>query len=129
MVRRYDELVEVRSRPARAAAGATTAAGAMAEAPADEPEAFLWRGRVYRVREVLGHWHERRSWWKEHAARAVHGDSGEGAGEAGGVAAPGADREMWRVEASAGRSAASGVYDLCRSDDAGHPWQLLRLAD
>ncbi|GAB6897919.1 hypothetical protein JCM9957A_10090 [Kineosporia succinea] len=36
--------------------------------------AFLWRGRLYVVREVLGHWHERRDWWSTAAARALHGE-------------------------------------------------------
>lgn len=119
MVRRYDDVVEVRSRQAGAVA------------LVEEPEVFLWRGRLYRVREVLGHWHERRSWWTEQAARAVHGDSPD-AGVAGpetAAVAPGADREVWRVEASAGRSAASGVYDLCRHDATERSWRLLRVAD
>ncbi|MBT0771069.1 hypothetical protein KIH74_19170 [Kineosporia sp. J2-2] len=37
--------------------------------------AFLWRGRLYVVREVLGHWRERRDWWSTAAARALHGES------------------------------------------------------
>lgn len=114
MVRRYDDVVEVRSH---------------AGPPTDEPEAFLWRGRVYRVREVLGHWHERRSWWTEPAARAVHGEEGPDDGPVATSTAPGADREVWRVEASAGRSAASGVYDLCRHEATGQSWRLLRVAD
>lgn len=36
--------------------------------------AFLWRGRLYVVREVLGHWHERREWWSAAAARALRGE-------------------------------------------------------
>jgi hypothetical protein len=122
VVRRYEDVVEVRSR------NAPTATAELV----DEPEAFLWRGRVYRVREVLGHWHERRSWWTEHAARAVHGEGPNGAaarGTAGAAGSPSADREVWRVEASAGRSASTGVYDLCRHDEADHPWRLLRVAD
>jgi len=117
MVRRYDDEVEVR---------------ALAGPLAQEPEAFLWRGRVYRVREVLGHWHERRSWWTEPAARAVHGEEGTDGGTATAtatVSVPGADREVWRVEASAGRSASSGVYDLCRHEESGPSWRLLRVAD
>jgi hypothetical protein len=112
MVRRYDDVVEVRS---------------LAESLAAEPEAFLWRGRVYRVRQVLGHWHERRSWWTEPAARAVHGEERPDDGSSSPV--PSADREVWRVEASPGRSAASGVYDLCRHDETKRSWRLLRVAD
>ena len=47
MVRRYDEVIEVR------------------ESPASGPALFLWRGRVYSVRSILGHWRERRAWWLE----------------------------------------------------------------
>lgn len=125
MTRRYDDVVEVRSRTAQVSIAPTAGAG-----PAAEPEAFCWRGRIYRVREVLGHWYERRSWWTEQAARAVHGDGPDSAGARGtGAGAPSADREVWRVEASAGRSAATGVYDLCRDDALDRPWRLLRGAD
>ena len=99
--------------------------------PDGAPGTFLWRDRIYVVREVLGHWQERRSWWAGPAARAVHGD-----------AAPGPvpdvldqEREIWRVEASAGRMFGSGVYDLARDggDVRGaarsQGWQLLRVAD
>jgi hypothetical protein len=101
------------------------------------PTAFLWRGRLYVVREVLGHWREREAWWTTAAARAVHGD-----GEQGEVAvrdvrllAPGTrvrldhEREVWRVEASAGRAFGSGVYDLSRSGTSPAAWHLLRVAD
>jgi hypothetical protein len=40
------------------------------------------------------------------------------------------EREIWRVEAGAGRSAVVGVYDLGR--DAASPgasWRLLQVAD
>ena len=115
MVRRYDDVVEVRS---------------LAGSLAAEPEAFLWRGRIYRVREVLGHWHERRAWWTEPAARAVHGEGpDDGTRGVSMASVPGADREVWRVEASAGRSASSGVYDLCRHDQEERSWRLLRVAD
>ncbi|WP_260439795.1 DUF6504 family protein, partial [Humibacillus xanthopallidus] len=29
------------------------------------PEAFIWRGRLYVVRDVLATWRERRAWWRE----------------------------------------------------------------
>jgi hypothetical protein len=146
MVRRYADTVEVRP-----------AAGAAAED--GTPSTFLWRGRLYVVREVLGHWRERRAWWTGAAARAVHGEGGEQqvAAWAGGRAAGapdlsgpnlpapglpaldrrdvalGLEREVWRVEASPGRSFGSGVYDLCRdlSSTGAHDgaWRLLRVAD
>src|SRR3954463_9608285 len=82
----------------------------------DTPAAFLWRGRLYVVRDVLGHWRERRSWWSSRAARLVHGEGGEGGEdredrEDGQVAGAGVrvadlaeEREVWRVCASRGRS-------------------------
>ncbi len=114
-------------------------------APGDEtgaPAAFLWRGRLYVVRDVLGHWCERRSWWSSAAARLVHG---EGAGAPEGepavtthVSDLAEEREVWRVAASPGRSYPGGVYDLsCEPAGAaspsrgspGHLWQLVRVAD
>ncbi|MCE0538351.1 DUF6504 family protein [Kineosporia rhizophila] len=58
MARRVSELVDVR----------------VVQETGDAPMAFLWRGRLYVVREVLGHWRERRDWWSTAAARALHGD-------------------------------------------------------
>jgi hypothetical protein len=94
------------------------------------PGTFLWRDRIYVVREVLGHWQERRSWWTTAAARAVHGDTAgdlevknESEDRMGDGAAPGYhdldhEREVWRVEASAGRMFGNGVYDLAREGRA-----------
>jgi hypothetical protein len=105
----------------------------------DAPMSFLWRNRLYVVREVLDHWRERRDWWATAAARAVHGDAGPvGAGSVGAAAVGSAalgsavvsgggetfgrgvrlavheEQEVWRVEASAGRIYGTGVYDLAR---------------
>jgi hypothetical protein len=121
MARRVGESVEVR----------------VAGDPDDAPMSFLWRGRLYVVRAVLGHWRERREWWAAAAARALHGD--EGASPVGGVAAgsttaPEPERDVWRVEASAGRTFGNGVYDLCR-EPGGDPsptaqtWRLVQVAD
>jgi hypothetical protein len=116
MARRYEDPVEVRAGHGDSG----TASGV--------PDSFLWRGRLYVVRSVLGHWRERRSWWNEAAARALHG---EGPSEAvpGGAGASGleAEREVWRVEASAGRRAGTGVYDLCQGPVSS--WSLLRVTD
>ena len=44
--------------------------------------------------------------------------------------AQGAEREVWRVEATAGRQHGAGVYDLCFDWGAdGQPWVLLRTMD
>jgi hypothetical protein len=139
-MRRYTDPVEVRSASADG-----TGTGAA-------PSAFLWRGRVYVVRDVLGHWCERRSWWSSPAARRVHGEgvpAVDGAlalddpapGPAGApvrVADLAQECEVWRVSASPGRAYPSGVYDLCR-EPAGEPtpsraspgevWRLVRVAD
>ncbi len=134
MVRVYAELVDVRG-----SARPEAAAGHLPQAPA----AFVWRSRLYVVREVVGHWRERRSWWSGTAARAVYGD-GDPAPEAvpelaaGPDLGPdlgadlGAEHEVWRVEASRGHSYHLGVFDLCRElSTQGRPgvWRLLRVAD
>ena len=98
---------------------------------------FLWRGRLYVVRAVLGHWLERRDWWAAAAARAVHGDEASPV-TATAQATLDREREIWRVEASAGRVFGSGVYDLCLDPEgpgpgepgpAGPAWRLVQVAD
>jgi len=162
VVRRYEEPIEVR---------------ATADETAGAPDAFLWRGRLYIVREVLDHWKERRPWWRdafddrrEPGAAAPAGSpttastrttslrpnmspaqgpaqgpalspavsrAGTPAAEAPTATAPpdvpdvlgGArERQVWRVEASPGRMAGTGVYDLC-ADLSPRQWRLLRVAD
>jgi hypothetical protein len=77
----------------------------------DVPAEFLWRGRLYSVRAVVAHWVEAGGWWR---ARAGSVDDRE--------------REVWRVEAAAGRAAGSGIYDLCFDWSAGG-WTLARAHD
>ncbi len=136
-MRRYAESVEVRS-------ASPEGAGA--------PSAFLWRGRLYVVRDVLDHWRERRSWWSSPAALRVHGEGAPGvdgalaldaappvaAGARGQVADLAQEREVWRVSASPGRIHPGGIYDLCREPtdepipSQGSPrctWHLVRVAD
>lgn len=153
MVRRYEEPIEVRAaRQAEPAAGDTDGPAA--------PDAFVWRGRLYVVREVLDHWQERRPWWRDALDAGEPGGTG-GLGGLGGMARPdrsggrrsatpapampapatgaGAaapttvlgdarERQVWRVEASAGRMAGTGVYDL-GTDPTQRQWRLLRVAD
>jgi len=79
-----------------------------------EPEQFLWRGRLYVVREVLARWTSAGAWWKGSPEEVD-------------------DREQqwWRVEADSGRmaafSAGPGTYDLCFSWS--HGWTLRRVQD
>jgi hypothetical protein len=115
-VRRYDDPVEVRK-------GAD-----------EDPEQFLWRGRLWQVREVVAHWVETGAWWARRSA-----SQGADAGPSGG----GVDtdllreREVWRVTAARGRVAALqspehdpgyGVFDLVFSWSEGS-WQLVRAMD
>ena len=120
MVRRYEEPIEV--RPAQDAA-AGHEAEAEVEGVRQRPGAFIWRGRLYVVRAVLDHWQERRPWWRD--ARDEGGSD---------VLVDAREQQVWRVEASAGRSAGVGVYDLgdVSRDDLGavsSQWRLLQVAD
>jgi Family of unknown function (DUF6504) len=134
MVRRYDEPIDVQARPGGP----------------DEPErptAFVWRGRLYVVRGVLAHWYERRAWWRDTASLTLLGLRADGEGTAGASGVAGAataqgtvaaraatsvladagERQVWRVEAAAGRSSPVGVYELVHdplSDPALGPGSL-----
>lgn len=145
MVRRYEEPIEVRA----------SRAGGEADAPAQvTPDAFLWRGRLYVVHEVLDHWQERRAWWRDAleggsfggqadalghalghavgprpgASRAAGSGepSGDDSDEASGEGQPSHERQVWRVAASPGQTASLGVYDLGFD---GARWLLLRAQD
>lgn len=85
------------------------------------PDQFLWRGRLWKVREVVAHWVETGSWW----AGAAQGAAGSSALDSSALAA---EREVWRVEASPGRAQGSGVFELC-FDWAVGGWRLLRAVD
>lgn len=60
MVRTYADPVAVRSEGG--------------SEPDGVPVTFLWRGRLYVVRTVLGHWRERRAWWTAATAAAEYGE-------------------------------------------------------
>ena len=124
MVRRYEEPIEVRAGAGGAELASDVNRAGDSSCPGPAPSAFLWRGRLYIVRDVIGHWRERRAWWRE----ALDPDEE--------VAAHGLDcleQEVWRVEASPGRLAGTGVYDLGMNDLGGdgpmRGWRLLRVAD
>ncbi|MGW5238019.1 DUF6504 family protein [Monashia sp. NPDC004114] len=92
------------------------------------PAAFIWRGRLYVVRDVLAHWRERRAWWRD----ALEADE-EHVRPGQTLAAAASEQHIWRVEASPGWSFAPGVYDLAHDEAAGHDpsdrWSLVRIAD
>jgi Family of unknown function (DUF6504) len=113
MVRRYEEPIEVQA-----------GGGDINRAPDSSPSAFLWRGRLYVVRDVIGHWRERRAWWRE----VLDPDEEVAAHELGTAQLDCLEQEVWRVEASAGRLAGTGVYDL-GMNGPGRGWRLLRVAD
>ena len=117
-MRRYDDPVEVR-RGMVAGPGGTQ----------EGPEQFLWRGRLWKVCDVMAHWVETGAWWRSRGAGAVLGTDledavapvGVGGGSRSGVAATAgssapsvsgdllAEREVWRVEAARGLVAARAV--------------------
>lgn len=100
-MRRYDDPVEVRR-----------------DAAAD-PEQFLWRGRLWQVREVVSHWVETGAWW-------VRAQDGSAAADADGDLLR--EREVWRVAAARGRVGDHGVFDLVFSWSEGG-WRLARAVD
>jgi hypothetical protein len=112
MVRRYEEPIEVRALSSGRVEGDRWAVGT--------PDAFIWRGRLYVVHEVLDHWQERRAWWRD----ALDGTDVD---DVGGRTVDD-ERQVWRVAASPGRMASSGTYDL-GSDGAPDRWLLLRAHD
>ena len=122
MVRRYEETIEVREGVHDVTVDPVGPVDPVDPAGVGgpdgrRPDAFVWRGRLYVVRTVLDRWQERRPWWRD--ARERDGGSD--------VLTDARERQVWRVEASAGRLCGVGVYDLCA--DHGDQWRLLRVAD
>lgn len=86
---------------------------------ADEPHQFLWRGRLYLVREVLGHWAEAGGWWRtsavqaltsgEHTAPRSAGPAGDAVGGGGVRSGPAAEGLV--RDGAAGGGAAAGPVD------------------
>lgn len=113
--RRYDEPVEVRR-------GMVPGAGGARE---EGPEQFLWRGRLYLVRDLVAHWVETGAWWQEADLGDIPPAERPGGNSGGGV---GEEQQVWRVEAAAGRWAARGVFDLAL-DPASGRWSLVRTVD
>ena len=105
-MRQYDDPVEVR------------------RGEAEDPDQFLWRGRLWKVRAVVAHWVETGPWWQ-----ASSGDVQRGA-----MTDLVSERELWRVEAGRGAQARDseqesyGVFDLSFDWTDGR-WQLVGCLD
>ena len=104
-MRQYDDPVEVR------------------RGEAEDPDQFLWRGRLWKVRAVVAHWVETGPWWQ-----GATSSSGRDAATTDLVA----ERELWRVEAGRGLQTADadgyGVFDLSFDWTDGR-WQLVGCQD
>jgi hypothetical protein len=70
-MRRYDDPVEVRRGMVNGAQG-----------PVEGPEQFLWRGRLWKVADVLARWVETGPWWQSAEADAARGTDEPWGGEA-----------------------------------------------
>lgn len=137
MSRRYADPVEVRVGEPQVGLRPAMPAGVDI---ATVPTAFIWRGRLHIVQVVLDHWTQRLPWWRGSVDgptpddRAVDdrtvddpaaGDSGAAGSAVEQTQFPELERQVWRVEASAGRLMQTGVYDLTKDDR----WRLVRVAD
>jgi hypothetical protein len=118
-MRRYDDPVEVRRGLVPGASG-----------PVEGPEQFLWKGRLWKVCDVVAHWVETGAWWQPRE---------ESGGDQPSVHDLLGEREVWRVEAARGLAASTagsgggagsgrGVFDLA-FDWAGGSWRLARCLD
>jgi hypothetical protein len=124
-----------------------------------EPAQFLWRGRLYVVREVLARWTESGGWWRTAAVRSLTSGEptgptepdpletapipaspkwaqrawGEPAPDVGAVVSPLGgvdDRERSWWRVEAGRGAAAGTGVYDLClDEAGATWTLSRVLD
>ena len=146
-MRRYDDPVDVRRGRVSGTGGG----------PVEGPEQFLWRGRLWKVHQVVAQWVETGPWWQSRGVHAVLGDESPddldldratGRDTGGGDRTRTAvrpdlatEREVWRVEAGRGMAAAvrgtrpgdgrgdgRGVFDLV-FDWADGSWRLTRCLD
>lgn len=137
----YQDLVEVRQGPVSGslfgsgdggASGGRSAAGPLLEdrrrefqfgdLPDEGPQQFLWRGRLWQVREILAHWTETGAWWLRRPE------------DAPGASELVTQRLVWRVSAARGRAVETpddpgfGIFDLT-FDRAEGIWRLAGSLD
>lgn len=128
-MRTYDDLVEVRTGPVPGyGADGVPVPTSLSDAlrfdvrPDDAPQQFLWRGRLWQVREVIAHWLETGAWWVRRPE------------DAPGQSELVRERQVWRVTAARGRAVATaddpgfGVFDLT-FDEAEGVWRLAGSLD
>ncbi|HET6152495.1 MAG TPA: DUF6504 family protein [Marmoricola sp.] len=129
-MRTYDDLVEVRTGPVPGYGAdgpplddrARPGVGLLDALPADGPQQFLWRSRLWQVREVIAQWTESGAWW----LRRPESEPGHSRLVT--------EREVWRVTAARGRAVATpddpgfGVFDLT-FDGAEGVWRLAGSLD
>ncbi len=115
----------------------------------EAPAQFLWRNRLWVIKDVQTRWMETTPWWDGCGVQVLRGDADrngadEGltdenpAGEnpAGGNPAgrsPAdndllAEEEIWRVVATKGRQGSDGVYELSHAQSTGE-WRLRAVMD
>ena len=133
-MRRYDDPVEVRKGLVSGSQGQV-----------EGPEQFLWKGRLWKVSDVVAHWVETGPWWQSREVAQVLGaeDAPGTASASAPRSAPErtqaavsahdllAEREVWRVEAGRGLAATGtgrGVFDLSFDWTRGS-WVLTRALD
>jgi hypothetical protein len=116
-MRQYDDPVEVR------------------RGEAEDPDQFLWRGRLWKVRAVVAHWVETGPWWQ--GGTEGGSDGGSDGEQPRTITDLVAERELWRVEAGrgiqggrqqAGDLQSYGVFDLSFDWTDGR-WQLVGCLD
>ena len=105
MTKRYREALERVD-----VGGATAVAAGPVSSAAEAPLTFDWRGRTYRVLQVLGHWREDAGWWRRPDGQPIRIQQ----------------TDLWRVEARNGVPESRGVYELVHRDGQ---WTLDRVWD
>jgi Domain of unknown function (DUF6504) len=75
------------------------------------PTRFVWRGRLYAVREIQEYWVVNRDWWRDSSPVPAQ-----------------PELQFWQVAAATGAGQPVGVYEL-RRDVAVDSWTLRRISD